>query len=81
MTTTITWTGSSNSNYLNGSRHARTMLGAVRAAISYGNYELYGEGKLTIMEGGQPVRVYEAGLQAGTAKCKWIRTDRGLCGD
>jgi hypothetical protein len=74
----ITWTGSNNSSYLNGSRSAKTVIGAVRAAISYGNYELYGEGKLTIFDDGQPIRVYEAGLLAGTSKCDWRRTDRGV---
>ncbi len=78
MTTKITWTGKSNSSFLNGVRPARTMLGAVRAAICYGNNELYGEGQLTIMEDGQPVRVYEAGLLVGTASGTWVRTDRGL---
>jgi len=54
------------------------VLGAVRAAISFGNNELYGEGQLTIYDDGQPIRVYEAGLLAGTARCDWRRTDRGL---
>lgn len=70
----ITWSGSNNSTYMQGSRHANTILGAVRAAIRYGNYELYGEGKLTIFEDGQPVREYKAGLTAGTPKMQWIRT-------
>jgi hypothetical protein len=74
----ITWTGSNNSSFLIGSRSAKTILGAVRAAISYGNNELYGEGKLTIFDDGQPIRVYESGLLAGTAKGDWRRTDRGL---
>jgi hypothetical protein len=74
----ITWSGNNNSSFLNGSRSAKTILGAVRAAIRYGNNELYGEGTLTIFDDGQPIRVYEAGLLAGTAKCDWHRTDRGL---
>jgi hypothetical protein len=74
----ITWTAKNNSTHINGSRNARTILGAVRAAINYGNGELYGEGQLTIFEDGNPVRVYEAGLLAGTPKGKWVRTDRGL---
>lgn len=79
MTTSpkITWTGSNNSSFLNGERSAKTILGAVRAAIAYGNSELCGEGKLTIMQDGQPVRVYEAGLLAHTARFAWKRTDRG----
>jgi hypothetical protein len=77
----ITWTASNSSSYLNGDREARTILGAVRAAISYGDNELYGEGTITIMEDGEPVRVYEAGLLASTAKGTWKRTDRGLSTD
>jgi len=74
----ITWSAKNNSTYLAGSRSARTMRGAVRAAIRYGNSELMGEGELTIFEDGNPSRVYEAGLLAGTAKFAWKRTDRGL---
>jgi len=74
----ITWSAKNNSTYLNGSRSARTMRGAVRDAIRYGNSELMGEGELTIFEDGNPVRVYEAGLLAGTARFGWKRTDRGL---
>ena len=70
----ITWTGSNNSTFLNGSEPAQTILGAVRAAIRYGNGELMGEGKLTIMENGNPVRQYEAGLLAGTPRFDWKRT-------
>ena len=75
--TKITWTGSNNSTFLNGEEPARTILGAVRAAIKYGNGELMGEGKLTIFEDGYPVRIYEAGLLAGTPRFDWVRTDRG----
>jgi len=74
----ITWTGSNNSSFLNGERSAKTILGAVRAAIAYGNSELCGEGRLTIIEDGYPVRVYEAGLLANTSRFDWIRTDRGI---
>lgn len=70
----ITWTGSNNSTFLNGSKPAKTILGAVRAAIRYGNGELMGEGKLTIMENGNPVRQYEAGFLAGTPRFNWKRT-------
>ena len=73
----ITWTGSNNSTFLNGQEPARTILGAVRAAIKYGNGELMGEGKLTISQDGRPVREYEAGLLAGTPRFFWRRTDRG----
>lgn len=74
----ITWSGKNNSTYLNGSRSACTMRGAVRDAIRYGNSELMGEGTLTIFEDGNPVRVYEAGLLSGTPRGEWKRTDRGL---
>lgn len=70
----ITWTGSNNSTFLNGSEPARTILGAVRAAIKYGNGELMGEGELTIMEEGEEIRRYEAGLMAGTPRFNWKRT-------
>lgn len=70
----ITWTGSNNSTFLNGAEPARTILGAVRAAIKYGNGELMGEGKLTIMEDGEEIRRYEAGLLAGTPRFDWKRT-------
>ena len=70
----ITWTGSNNSTFLNGSEPAKTILGAVRAAIRYGNGELMGEGKLTIMENGYPVRDYKAGFLAGTPRFCWKRT-------
>ena len=72
----ITWSGHNNSSYLNGQRAASTMLGAVRAAIRYGNNELMGEGTLTIYADGQVDRIYEAGLLAGTPRGKWVRTDR-----
>ncbi len=53
---TITWTASNNSSFLNGEREAKTMTGAVRAARQYVRGELMGEGKITIMEDGVPVR-------------------------
>ena len=74
MSKKVTWTGSNNSSYLNGERGARTILGAVRAAIRYGNSELYGEGTLSICEDGDEIRRYEAGLLAGTARGVWRRT-------
>ena len=70
----ITWTGSNNNTFLNGSEPARTILGAVRAAIRYGNGELMGEGKLSIMEDGEEIRRYEAGLLSGTTRFDWKRT-------
>lgn len=75
----ITWTASNNSSFLNGSRKAKTMLGAVRAAIKYANGELMGEGTITITiyedgEDGEVEREYMAGLLAGTPRFKWIRT-------
>lgn len=42
----IYWTAGNNSSYLNGYRTAKTMIGAVRAARSYLNNELYGEGTI-----------------------------------
>lgn len=70
----ITWTGSNNSTFRTGSEPARTVLGAVRAAIKYGNGNLMGEGKLSIMEDGEEIRRYEAGLLAGTPRFDWKRT-------
>ena len=72
----ITWTAANSSTYLNGSRRARTVLGAVRAAIKYGNGELFGEGKITIMEDGDMIREYCAGIVPyGIPACKWMRMD------
>lgn len=70
----ITWSGYNSSSRLDGTRPARTIRGAVRAAIRYGTYELYGEGVLTVYADGDPVRMYEAGLLAGTARHDWRRT-------
>jgi len=79
MTTTdtaasITWSAKNNSSYLNGSRTAGTIRGAVRDAKRYANGELQGEGTLTIMVDGYAVRCYEAGLLVGTARGVWKRT-------
>jgi hypothetical protein len=71
----ISWTAKNNSSYLRGSRYARTLRGAVRDAKRYANDELYGEGTITIMEDGYPVREYCAGLLANTARFNWKRTD------
>jgi hypothetical protein len=71
----ITWTAKNNSTFLNGSRKANTILGAVRQAIAYGNSELMGEGILTIMEDGLMVREYRAGLIHGSPKGKWVKID------
>jgi len=75
---TVTWTAANNSTEMTGERTAKTVLGAVRAAIRYGQYELYGEGDIWISVDGRVVRRYEAGLLAGTRRGRWIRTDRGL---
>ena len=74
----ITWSASNNSSFLDGSRTAKTMRGAVRDATRYANGELGGEGQITIFEDGYPARTYEAGLLAGTAQWDWKRTDRGI---
>jgi len=65
MKTQITWTAKNNSSYLNGSRSARTMRGAVRAARSYLANELFGEGTITYFVGGAPVRQDEQSLHTG----------------
>lgn len=73
MSKIITWTARNNSSFLNGSRPAKSMAAAVRAARAYIRTELYGEGTATIFEDGQPVRQDEIGLQT---KFKWeVRTD------
>jgi hypothetical protein len=71
----VTWTAKNSSTFLNGSRPARTVLGAVRAAIAYGNGELMGEGVITIMQDGITVREYRAGLVHGSPRNVWTRTD------
>ena len=52
--TTYYWTASNNSSFLNGTRTAKTMIGAVRAARRYLRYELYGEGIITISTNNDP---------------------------
>ncbi len=56
------WSASNNSSFLNGSRDAKTIAGAVRAARQYVRDELYGEGKATIFEDGYPVRQDERSI-------------------
>jgi hypothetical protein len=58
----ITWSAKNNSSYLNGSRSAKSILAAVRAARAYVRGELYGEGTLTIYVDGQPVREDERSI-------------------
>ena len=65
----ITWTASNNSSYLNGSRAAPTILAAVRAARAYVRGELYGEGTLTILVDGEPVRRDELSIFTGF---RWV---------
>lgn len=50
----INWTASNNSSFLNGTRTANTLLGAVRAARTYVDSELMGEGVITYYEGNYP---------------------------
>jgi hypothetical protein len=71
----ITWTAKNSNSHLNGSRSAKTIMGAVRAAIAYANGELGGEGVITIMEDGEAVRDYRAGLVHGSPRGKWVRTE------
>ncbi len=59
------WSASNNSSFLNGSRDAKTIAGAVRAARQYVREELYGEGKATIFEDGYPVRQDERSIHTG----------------
>ena len=65
MKNQITWSAKNNSSFLNGSRPAKTITGAVRAARAYLNSELYGEGKITIYVDGDPVRQDEKSLHTG----------------
>lgn len=53
----ITWTASNHSSFLTSSRSAKSILAAVRAGRAYVESELMGEGKLTIMRDGVPIRV------------------------
>lgn len=69
----ITWTASNNSSFLDGCREASSLAAAVRAARRYVRYELYGEGKATIFEDGNPVRQDECSIHT---KYRWeTRTD------
>lgn len=61
----ITWTAKNNSSYLNGARSAKTMRGAVKAARSYLLNELYGEGEITYLVDGNPVREDEKSMFTG----------------
>lgn len=61
----ITWSAKNNSSFLNGSRAAKTIRGAVRAARRYVNDELYGEGSIVIMQDGWPVREDECSIFTG----------------
>jgi len=42
----ITWSAKNNNSYLNGSRKAKSIRAAVRAARAYVRGELYGQGTL-----------------------------------
>lgn len=61
----ITWTAKNNSSFLHGSRPAKSLAAAVRAARSYIRGELYGEGRATIFEDGIPVRHDERSIHTG----------------
>ena len=63
--TSITWSASNNSSFLNGSRKAKSMRAAVLAARAYVRGALYGEGKLTIFVDGWPVRQDECSIHTG----------------
>ena len=65
LTGKITWSAKNNSSYLNGSRSAKTIRGAVTAARAYVMGELYGEGTLTIFADGSPVRQDEKSIFTG----------------
>ena len=69
----IEWTASNSSSFLNGTREAKSLAAAVRAARRYIRYELYGEGKATIFKDGNTVRQDECSIHTGF---KWeVRTD------
>jgi len=61
----ITWTAKNNSSYLNGTRNAKTMIGAVRAARHYLANELFGEGTITYFVDDQPIRHDEKSIFTG----------------
>jgi hypothetical protein len=65
----ITWSAKNNSNFLDGSRAARTMRGAVRDARRYLYNELYGEGIITYYVDGVPVRQDERSIHTGY---RWV---------
>ena len=62
MKNEITWSAKNNSSFLDGSRPAKTIRGAVTAARAYVMGELYGEGKITIYVDGDPVRQDERSM-------------------
>lgn len=55
----IKWTASNNSSFLDGSRSAKTLLSAVRAARRYVTHELYGDGVIQFYDDGNdtPFRI------------------------
>ena len=61
----ITWSAKNNSSFLNGSRPAKSLAAAVRAARAYIRTELYGEGAATIFDDGYPVRQDECSIHTG----------------
>ncbi len=65
----ITWSAKNNSSFLNGSRPAKTIRGAVTAARAYVMGELYGEGTLTIFVDGSPIRQDEKSIFTGG---RWV---------
>lgn len=67
----ITWTASNSSSYLREPRKASSMRAAVRDAKRYGDSELLGEGRITIMNNGTPVRQLLAGSLYGTPRFAW----------
>ena len=68
----ITWSAKNNNSYLNGSRKAKSILAAVRAAKAYIRGELYGEGMATIYVNGEETRYIERSIQTGYI---WRSTD------
>ena len=68
----ITWSAKNNNSYLNGSRKAKSIRAAVRAARAYVRGELYGQGTLTIYVDGHPVRQDERSIFTGF---NWVVSD------
>lgn len=66
--TTVYWTASNNSNYLNGYRQANSMRAAVRDARNYVRNELYGEGTIT----------YYDNLRDAEQDCRLRTDERGM---